>query len=68
MSLKTFHLIFITVASLFCFWFGAWMWRAYQSEGVPTDLYYAIGSGLAGVTLVVYECFFLKKLSKVSFL
>jgi len=68
MSLKTFHLIFITAASLLAFWFGVWMWKAYAAEQVQTDLYYSIGSFIVGVSLLVYEGFFLKKLRKVSYL
>jgi len=68
MSLKAFHVIFITAASVLAFWFGIWMWKAYQAEGMRTDLYYAIGSLVAGVSLLVYEGFFLKKLKKVSYL
>ncbi len=68
MSLKAFHVIFITAASVLAFWFAAWMWKAYQAEGGRGDLYYAIGSLAVGVGLLVYEGFFLKKLKKVSYL
>jgi hypothetical protein len=68
MSLKAFHVIFITAASVLAFWFGAWMLRAYQAEGVKADLWYAIGSLVVGVALLVYEGFFLKKLKNVSYL
>ena len=69
MSLKAFHVIFITVSSLMLFGFGAWMLRAYRGpEGVPGDLAWAVAAILAGVSLLVYEGFFLKKLKNVSYL
>ena len=68
MSLKTFHLIFITAASILAFWFAVWMWKSYQAEGVRSDLYYAAGSLTFGVVLLVYEGFFLKKLKRISYL
>lgn len=68
MSLKAFHVIFITAASVLAFWFGVWMWKAYQAEGIRTDLYFSVGSLVVGVSLLVYEGFFLKKLKKVSYL
>jgi hypothetical protein len=68
MSLKAFHLVFITAAVIFSFWFGAWMYRAYQAEGATSDLVYAVASLTVGVALVVYEGFFIKKLKHVSYL
>lgn len=68
MSLKAFHIIFITAASLLAFGFGVWMLRAYDAEGVKSDLIYGVSSLVAGVGLLIYEGFFLKKLKKVSYL
>jgi len=68
MSLKAFHVIFITASSLLAFGFGAWMLRAYSSEGVKADLAYGVVSLAVGVGLLVYEGFFLKKLKNVSYL
>jgi hypothetical protein len=69
MSLKAFHVIFITVSSLMLFGFGAWMLRAYRGpEGVGSDLAWAVATIVAGVSLLVYEGFFLKKLKNVSYL
>jgi hypothetical protein len=69
MSLKAFHVIFITAASALAFGFGWWLLREYRSpEGVPSDLTWAVGSIVCGVGLLVYEGFFLRKLKKVSFL
>ena len=69
MSLKAFHVIFITVSSLMLFGFGAWMLRAYRGpEGATSDLVLAVVGLAAGVSLLVYEGFFLKKLKNVSYL
>ncbi len=55
MSLKTFHIFFISVAVLLCIGFGVWCLR----EGSRTAL--GIGSFLVAVALVVYEVNFLRR-------
>jgi hypothetical protein len=69
MSLKAFHLIFITASSGLAFGFGVWELRNYWSaDGRLGDLLFGLGSLLAGVGLIVYERYFLKKLKDVSYL
>ncbi len=69
MSLKAFHVVFISAASALAFGFGAWMLRAYRSpEGATSDVVWALASLAAGVGLLVYEFFFLRKLKHVSYL
>ena len=69
MSLKTFHLVFITAASALAFGFGAWLLGVYRSpEGATSDLTWAVVSFVTGAGLLVYEGFFVKKLKKVSYL
>jgi hypothetical protein len=69
MSLKAFHVVFITAASALAFGFGVWAFKNYFSaEGVGMDLVYGIGSSVAGVGLIVYERYFLKKFKKISYL
>lgn len=68
MSLKAFHVLFITAASALAFGFGVWMLRAYQAEGVQADLAYGVTSLVVGLGLLVYEGFFLKKLKNISYL
>ena len=69
MSLKTFHLIFISASSALAFGCGVWGLKDFFSEGGRAwDLIFGLGSLAAGVGLVIYERFFLKKLKNVSYL
>lgn len=69
MSLKAFHVLFISAASAMCVGCGVWGLRNYFSvEGRGSDLAFALGGFLAGIALIVYERFFLKKLKHVSYL
>jgi hypothetical protein len=69
MSLKTFHLVFISASTILAFWFSAWLLQNYASpEGRVSDLIFGILSALSGVGLIVYECYFLKKTRNVSYL
>jgi hypothetical protein len=69
MSLKAFHVVFITASSALAFGCGVWSYRTYRSaDGGALDLVFAIGSVAAGIGLIVYERFFLKKLKDVSYL
>jgi len=69
MSLKTFHIIFITASCLLAFGFGVWMLKAYRSpEGETSDLIYGLLSLAAGVCLIFYARYFLKKLKKEPYL
>jgi hypothetical protein len=69
MSLKAFHVIFITASSALAFGFGIWAFKNYFSpEGAGLDLVYGIGSFVAGFALIVYERYFLKKLKNISYL
>jgi len=69
MSLKAFHLIFITAACGLAFGCGVWGLKDYYSpDGRLFDLLFGLGSFLTGVALIVYERYFLKKLKNVSYL
>ena len=69
MSLKAFHVVFVTAASILAFGFGWWLLREYRSpEGATKDLVWAVSSFVCGVALLVYEGFFIKKLKNVSYL
>ncbi len=69
MSLKAFHIVFIVASSLLAFGFGAWaLHECSGGTGTPTLLALGITSLVAGVALVVYGRYFLKKLKHISYL
>jgi hypothetical protein len=69
MSLKSFHLIFISAAIVLSFGFGAWWIRIYCSPtGGAWDLVFGLASVGAGVALIFYERYFLRKTKNVSYL
>jgi hypothetical protein len=69
MSLKAFHLIFITASCVLSLGCTIWGLKNYFSdEGSTLDLVFGLGSLAVGVGLVFYERYFLKKLKNVSYL
>ena len=69
MSLKAFHLFFISSAVALAVGCGVWGLKDYWSpNGETFDLIFGIGSLLAAVGLVLYERYFLKKLKNVGYL
>jgi len=61
MSLKVFHVFFITVSVLLCLGFGAW---CLDSDYARVRMFYMIAGGVSfalGIGLVVYEILFLRK-------
>jgi hypothetical protein len=66
MSLKAFHVFFITISILLCLGFGAW---CINSDYTHDRAAYAIAGYISfglGVLLVLYEIMFLKKLKDVE--
>jgi hypothetical protein len=68
MSLKAFHLVFIIASIGLAFGFGAWLVTDYVSHGGVMNLVFAAASVAAGVGLIFYERYFLKKTKNVSYL
>jgi hypothetical protein len=69
MSLKAFHVIFITAASAMAFGCGVWGIKNYFSpDGRLVELIFGIGAIVVGVALIIYERYFLKKLKNISYL
>ena len=64
MSLKTFHIAFISISSIAAFGFAVWNFN--QVNG--NHLTYGVLSVLAGFGLIIYGIKFLKKLKNVSYL
>ncbi|HXT12213.1 MAG TPA: hypothetical protein VN873_11675 [Candidatus Angelobacter sp.] len=68
MSLKAFHVVFIVASITLAFGFGAWLATDFFHEGGVLKLIFALVSVAAGVGLIFYERYFLKKTKNVSYL
>ncbi len=69
MSLKAFHLLFITASSALAVGCGVWGLRNFfSSDGRTSDLLFGLGALVVGIGLIFYERYFLKKLKQVSYL
>ena len=66
MSLKTFHIFFVTVSILFCVGFSLWCFREYARVDGVANLLLACGTMLFAVALLCYGKWFLKKLKGVE--
>ena len=60
MSLKAFHVFFITLSVLLCLGFGAWCLGSVYAHGQLSYTVAGIISFVLGVALVVYEIVFLR--------
>lgn len=61
MSLKAVHLIFVTMLTSLSFGCAAWAF----SEG---SVFWGVTGIVAGILVIVYGVYFLKKLKKISYL
>jgi hypothetical protein len=61
MSLKAFHLIFVTLLTALSFGCAAWAF----ADGSPVFGGIAV---TAGILVIIYGVYFLKKLKKISYL
>lgn len=69
MSLKAFHIIFVVASTLLAFGFGIWGIRQYQSgAGSTMELGLGIASLVAGMVLIGYGRYVLRKLKHISYL
>jgi hypothetical protein len=68
MSLKAFHLIFVTASVAVSLFLGVWSFLSYNRTGSQTDLAFTIASGVAVIALLWYGKYFLKKLKHISYL
>ena len=69
MSLKAFHLVFISASTVLAFGFGGWLLKGYFSPGGPlSDLLFGLLSIAVGVGLTFYERYFLKKTKDTGYL
>ena len=68
MSLKTFHLVFISACVLLSLGLAVWSLAAYASAGKAADLVFGLGWLVAGAALAAYERIVLRKLKPISYL
>jgi hypothetical protein len=69
MSLKAFHLVFITASCAMAVGCGVWGLKNYWTpDGRWHDLLFGVGSLATAVGLIAYERYFLKKLRDVDYL
>jgi hypothetical protein len=61
MSLKGFHVVFVTASALLAFGLAAWCFGAVPAPS-SGRLAGGVASALAGIALVGYEAWFLKKM------
>jgi len=68
MSLKAFHIVFVSVSVLLTLGVGAWGLNRYFQEGGDLNLALGAGSTVSAFLLAVYGRYFLKKLKHISYL
>ncbi len=68
MSLKAFHVVFVTASVLLAFWFGWYELTRHAETKAAFDLWMGVGSCATGVGLIGYGIYFLKKLKNISYL
>ncbi len=68
MSLKTFHIIFIVASTLLAFGFGVWELVQYFDGKKLLDLVFGVLALFAGVGLIIYGRYVLRKLKNISYL
>jgi hypothetical protein len=69
MSLKAFHIIFITLSSALALACGVWLLiSGFSADGMKKDVFFGISSLVGGIGLIGYGRYFLKKLKNVSYL
>jgi len=68
MSLKAFHIVFVSAAVLLALGVGVWGLNHYFQDGNKLNLALGTGSLVTAVLLGVYGRFFLKKLKHISYL
>jgi hypothetical protein len=65
MSLKGFHIVFITVSTLLALGVGAWCLWVESVAGAPAFRIGAICSFLSAVALIIYGVWFYRKMKRL---
>ena len=66
MSLRIFHLFFISISVLLAFGFGIWGVRSFSTGGDPMNMFMGAGSFVLGVALIIYGIKVRRKLKQVT--
>lgn len=65
MSIKSFHILFITVSSILAFGFAAWSVYFHLTVTSITYLILGIASFVVGIVLIVYGMIVMRKLRRI---
>ena len=68
MSLKAFHLIFVSASIAVSLFLGVWSFLSFRATGSRVDLVYVGAAVTAIVALIWYGRYFLRKLKHISYL
>ena len=66
MSLKSFHIIFICISSLFTIFFGYWSYNEWSQIGGTQYIVYSLISVVFTIGLLIYGKWFLKEISDLN--
>jgi hypothetical protein len=66
MSLRAFHLFFISISILLAFGFGIWGVRSFSTGGDTTNMFMGVGSFILGAGLIIYGIKVRRKLKQVT--
>ena len=66
MSLKSFHIIFILISSLFAIFFGFWFYREWVLYENSVYLLYSLIGIILCICLFFYGKWFLKEISEIN--
>lgn len=64
MSLKVFHIVFVTITTLLAFGIAAWEGGNYRAFG-GGHLFGTLAAGIFGCAMIVYGFWFLKKAKRL---
>ena len=66
MSLKSFHILFITISSLFTIFFGYWCYSEWSAYDDSKYLFFTCISIILSISLIIYGKLFLKKINNLD--
>ena len=65
MSLKHFHILFVTISTLLVLWLSWLAWGMYRTQAGTLHLALALLASASTIALVVYGVWFWKKMKKL---